>query len=347
LIRVAVIGFGYWGPNLARNLSIAGRSRVAAVCDVEPAKLKLARECYPQAGTFESAAQTIESADVDAVVIATPARSHFDLALCALRANKHVLLSKPMVETSQQAIQLIEEAERRGLVLLVDHTFIYTSAVQRMRQLFRTGEIGDLCYYDSMRMNLGGFQPDVSVLWDLALHDLSILDYVFDARPLGVSVIGTSDAAGLPESLAFVTLFLPQRAIAHINVNWLAPVKLRQTRIVGSNKMIVYDEMETSEKLRIYERLAPIYSDDERLERRIGYRVGQMTAPPLATREALANEAEHFLECIEIGTAPITSGASALRLITLLECADRSMRQRGRVIETGSIDREETCIYKN
>jgi predicted dehydrogenase len=334
LIRVAIIGFGYWGPNLARNFFIPGRSQVVAICDFDPAKLGLAAERYPGVRTMHSAAETIQSADIDAVVIATPVRSHFELALAAFRARKHVLLSKPMTETSQQAMQLIEEAERRRLVLLVDHTFVYASAVKRMGEIIRSGEIGNLHYYDSVRANLGVFQSDVSVLWDLALHDLSILDHVFDVRPLAVSAIGISHIQGSPESLAFITLFLPQGAIAHINVNCLAPVKLRQTIIAASNKMIVYDELHPSEKLRIYDKGVKFaFSADEVLERRIGNRLSDMTAPRLLSREALANEAEHFLDCLETGTAPITGGTSALRLIELLEQATLSMRQRGQLVE--------------
>jgi predicted dehydrogenase len=334
MIGIAVIGFGYWGPNLTRNLFIPGRSRVVSVCDLDPAKLAIAAERYPGLRTTNGALEAIQSPDVDAVVIATPVRSHFEIALAALCAGKHVLISKPMTETSDQAKRLIEEAERRRLVLLVDHTFVYTSAVRRMGEIIRAGELGEFYYYDSMRVNLGLFQPDVSVLWDLAIHDLSILDYVLDARPLAVSVTGVGHFQGMLENLAYITLFLPQGAIAHINVNWLAPIKLRQTLIGGSRKMIVYDELDPSEKLRIYDKgvtLTP--SASEALEMRIGYRLGDMTAPLLASREPLANEVEHFLDCIQAGAAPITGGPMALRLIELLEYATLSMRQRGRLIE--------------
>ena len=329
-----MIGFGYWGPNFVRNFFVPGRSQVVAICDLDPTKTGLAAERYPGVRSTNNAIEAIQSADVDAVIIATPARSHFELALAALRAQKHVLISKPMTETSQQAMQLIEEAERRHLILLVDHTFVYTSAVQQMAKIIQAGEIGSLYYYDSIRTNLGRFQPDVSVLWDLALHDLSILDHVLEARPLAISVIGSSHVQGSPESLAFITLFMPQGAIAHINVNWLAPVKLRQTIIAGSNKMIAYDELHPSEKLRIYDRgISLADSTGEALERRVGYRLGDMTSPLLPSREALANEAEHFLDCIEAGADPISGGTAGLRLIELLEHGTTSMRQQGRPVE--------------
>jgi predicted dehydrogenase len=326
--------FWLWGPNLARNFAIPGRSQVVAICDQDPAKLRLAAERYPGVSIAQNATEAVQANDVDAVVIATPACSHFEIARAALASGKHVLLAKPMTETSLQARQLIEAAERRRLVLLVDHTFVYTSAVKKMDEIVRSGEIGKLYYYDSMRVNLGGFQPDVNVIWDLALHDFSILDHVFDARPLALSALGVSHIRGAPENMAFITLFLPEGAIAHINVNWLAPIKLRQIIIGGSNKMIFYDELYASEKLRIYDQgVTSAHSADEDLERHIGYRIGDMTAPLLPSREALANEAEHFLDCIETGIAPITGGASALRLIELLEHATMSMRQQGRPVE--------------
>jgi predicted dehydrogenase len=334
MIRIAVIGFGYWGPNLARNLFLPGRSRVVSICDLDPARLAVAGERYPGISLTNDASQAIGSADVDAVVIATAVRSHYELARAALGAGKHVLIAKPMTETSVQARALIEEAERRRLTLLVDHTFVYASAVRRMGEIIRAGELGEFYYYDSTRVNLGLFQPDVSVLWDLAIHDLSILDYALDARPLAVSVTGVSHIQGSPENLAYITLFLPQGAIAHINVNWLAPIKLRQTLVGGSRKMIVYDDLQPSEKLRVYDKGVTLSaSANEALEARIGYRLGDMTAPLLASREPLANEAEHFLDCIETGAAPITGGAMALRLIELLERATLSMGQRGRLVE--------------
>jgi predicted dehydrogenase len=333
LIRIGVIGFGYWGPNLTRNFFIPGHSHVVAICDANAEKCKIAAELYPAVQVFDNGLDLIRS-DVDAIVIATPAQTHFDLAFAALKAGKHVLVSKPLTETSAQARALIGEAERRRLCLLVDHTFIYTGAVRHMHDFVQSGQLGRLFYYDAMRVNLGKFQPDVSVIWDLALHDLSIFDYVLGVQPSAVSVIGASHVAGSPENLAYMTLFLPDGAVAHINVSWLAPIKLRQTLIGGSKKMIVYDELEPSEKLRIFDKGVTFsHSAEEVLEGQIGYRLGGVHAPLLPSQEALGVEARHFVDCIETNVSPITGGAAALRLIEILECATLSMQQQGRPVE--------------
>ncbi len=334
MIRVAVIGFGHWGPNLARNLALAAGAELVAVCDIDPARLALALQQHPGVCTTTVALDVIQRADIDAVVIATPVHRHFDISLAALRAGKHVLVTKPMTETSAQALRLIEEAANRRLVLLVDHTFVYTAAVRRMRDLIAAGQLGEFHYYEATRVNLGRFQADVNVLWDLAIHDLAILDYIVDARPEAVSATGTAHVEGAPENLAHLTLFLPRRAMAQITVNWLAPVKLRQVRIGGSRRMFVYDEEHAGEKLRIYDQGVTLVPPANGLSAaRIDYRREGVTAPALSAREALATEMEHFLDCIATGAVPLTGGAMALRLIHVLELASLSMRQRGKPIE--------------
>ncbi len=238
-----------------------------------------------------------------------------------------------MTETTEQGRRLVDEAERRGLVLMAEHTFVYTSAVQRIREIVASGGLGKIYYYDSIRVNLGLFQSDVNVLWDLAIHDLSILDFIMDARPEAVSAVGVSHVPGAPENVAYISLFLPDNAVAHINVNWLAPVKVRQTFICGSQKMIIFDDLMPSEKLRVYDKGITIgQTPDSLREALIAYRTGDMWAPQLSTREALATEAEHFLSCIETGGTPITDGVMGVRLVEVLEGASASMRMQGRPV---------------
>jgi predicted dehydrogenase len=270
---------------------------------------------------------------VDAVVIVTPVSSHFDLAMEALRAGKHVLVEKPMTSTSEQAVALIDEADRRGLVLMVDHTFVYTNAVAKMRELTQAGELGDIYYYDSVRINLGLFQHDVNVLWDLAVHDLSIMDFVLGKSPVAVSATGLAHVPGRPENIAYMTMFFEGRLIAHVHANWLAPVKVRRTLLGGSRRMIVFDDLEASEKIKVYDRGISVNSSPENLyQMMVGYRAGDMWAPQLPITEALHNEAKHFVECIEKKETPRTDGHAGLRVVRLLEAASRSMAEQGRLV---------------
>jgi predicted dehydrogenase len=330
MITFGVIGFGYWGPNLVRNFTLPGQSKVAVIADRDPARLARAAERFPGIHTTLHLEEIWNDSAIEAVAIATPVRSHFELAAAALKAGKHVLVEKPMTATVEQGERLLALAAAQKKILMVDHTFIYTPAVQRIRQLVQSGEIGEVYYYDSLRVNLGLFQHDVNVIWDLAVHDLSILDYVLDARPLAVSAVGASHVPGASENVAYVSLFLPGDTVAHINVNWLAPVKVRQTLIGGSKKMIVFDDLEPSEKLKVYDRGVTLDDDPEALYRtRVGYRTGDMWAPNLPVTEALHTEALHFLACIAGRETPITGGQMGLRIVRLLELATQSMKQRG------------------
>ena len=330
MLNVGVIGFGYWGPNLIRNFSRPGHSQVSAVSDLDPSRLARAAERFPGIHVTTRAADLFDDPRIDAVAIATPVRSHFQLAEAALLAGKHVLVEKPMTETTEDSERLIELAAKKNLVLMVDHTFVYTPAVQKMRELVQSGALGNIYYYDSLRINLGLFQHDVNVLWDLAVHDLSILDFVLDARPLAVSAVGISHVPGAPENVAYLSIFLPGGAIAHINVNWLAPVKVRRTVIGGSRKMIIFDDLEPSEKLKVYDRGITLNDEPESLHQAlINYRMGDMWAPNIPFREALDVEAEHFIACVEGREKPLTSGEMGLRLVRILEAATRSMRQQG------------------
>ncbi len=334
MIRIGVIGYGYWGPNLVRNFMEAPGSTVTAVCDLQPSRLAQLRHRYPSIQTSSEAHEMFNDPEIDAVVIATPVLSHFELALAALKAGKHVLVEKPLAASSDLARQLIDEAARRKLVLMVDHTFVYTGAVRKIKELIAANELGDIYYYDAVRVNLGLFQHDVNVIWDLAIHDLSIMDYVLPSRAQAVSATGISNIPGQPENVAYITLFFGGPQIAHVHVNWLTPVKVRHTLIGGSEKMILYDDLEPSEKVKIYDKGVRVSQSPEAVyEMLVSYRSGDMWAPRLESTEALQTEALHFVDCIENGTLPETDGQAGLRLVRIVEAAESSLRARGELVE--------------
>jgi predicted dehydrogenase len=336
MVGVGVIGYGYWGPNLVRNFAETKGAEVRAVCDLRPERRDLAQSRHPAVRLLSRAEELVDDARIDAVAVATPVSTHHDLALRVLRAGKHVLVEKPLASSVEQSRHLIDEADRRGLVLMVDHTFVYTGAVRRIRELIQESSLGQIYYYDSVRVNLGLFQRDVSVLWDLAVHDLSILDHVLPGRPEAVSATGMSHVGGQPENVAYLTLFFPDRRVAHIHVNWLAPVKIRRTLIGGSQKMLVYDDLEPSEKVKVYDKGVTVNQQPEGVyQMLIGYRTGDMWAPRLDTTEALRVEAEQFIRAIETGTPAPTDGPAGLRVVEILEAATRSLAVRGRPVELG------------
>ena len=332
-IGVGVIGYGYWGPNLVRNFADLEGCRVVSVCDRDPARVVQAERRYPGVRGTTDPRTLIDAPDVDAVVVATPVAAHYELASAALDAGKHVLVEKPLAATSEQVERLIERAMRRNRVLMVDHTFVYTGAVRKMRDLVAAGEIGDIYYYDSVRINLGLFQHDVDVMWDLAVHDLAIMDFVLGARPSAISATGLAHVAGKPANIAYLAMFFDSPVIAHVHVNWLAPVKVRRTLIGGSRRMIVYDDLEASEKVKVYDRGISVNPSPENVyQMLVGYRAGDMWAPQLAVTEALHTEARHFLDCIEHGREQETGGEAGLRIVRLLEAATASMREQGRPV---------------
>ncbi|MBN9234010.1 MULTISPECIES: Gfo/Idh/MocA family protein [Phyllobacteriaceae] len=337
MIGVAVVGYGYWGPNLVRNLSEAAGTELIAVCDLNLDRLAAVRGRYPSVAVTDDYEAILRDPRIAAIAIATPVSTHFRLAMSALMAGKHVFLEKPIAPSSEEAERLIEEAERRGLVLAVDHTFVHTSAVRKMRELVEGG-LGEIYYYDSVRVNLGLFQHDVSVIWDLAVHDLSIMDYVLPARPVAVSAMGMSHFPGEPENIAYLNLHFDSKLIAHVHVNWLAPVKVRRTLIGGSRKMVVYDDLEPSEKIKVYDKgitlKGEFQANGEAVRQAlIGYRSGDMWAPHLDIAEALATELKEFVGCIETGGTPVADGHAGLRVVRILEAASASLCQRGRVVE--------------
>lgn len=343
MINIGIIGYGYWGPNLVRNFAETPGATVAAVADLNPKQLELVQRRYPAVKVTTDFQELLRDPSIDAIAIATPVSTHFELGMAALRAGKHLWLEKPMTETSEQARRLIDEAERRKLVLIVDHTFIYTGAVRKMKDLIQSGELGRIYYYDSIRINLGLFQRDVSVISDLAVHDFSILDYLLGEHPVAVSANGTNHFPGTPENLAYVTLFYDSGTIAHANVSWLAPVKVRQIHIGGSKKMITYDDLEPSEKIKVYDKGISFTDDPQQImEMRVGYRTGDMWAPKLVATEALRVEGEHFVDCIKNNKVPETDGQLGLRVVELIEATSASMRRKVRRNgETVQVQRQE------
>lgn len=337
MIRIGVIGYGYWGPNLVRNFSETPEITVVAVADMKQDRLDLVSRRYPAVEITTSYRDLLSNPQIDAIAISTPVSTHFPLALEALQAGKHVLVEKPMTTSSEEAMRLIDEAERRKLVLMVDHTFVYTGAVRKIRELIHNGSLGDIYYYDSTRVNLGLFQHDVDVIWDLAVHDLSIMEYILPEAPVAVSATGISHVPGAAENLAYVTAFYDSPLIAHVNVNWLSPVKVRRTLIGGSKQMIVYDDMENSEKIKIYDKGITVKNGSESVyQMLVGYRSGDMFAPKLDITEALSLEAKHFADCVQNGKKPITDGYAGLRVVSALEAATRSMKNRGEAVQLKS-----------
>jgi predicted dehydrogenase len=337
MVNIGVIGYGYWGPNLVRNFAETAGLNMYSVADLDPKKLELVQKRYPGVLTTTNFEDMIRDPKVDAIAIATPVSTHFKLGMAVLKAGKHLWLEKPMTETSDQAQKLVEEAEKRNLKIIVDHTFIYTSAVRKIADLYKSGELGDIYYYDSIRINLGLFQRDVSVISDLAVHDFAILEYLLEEQPEKVSAVGVNHFPGTPENLSYISLFYKSGMIAHCNVNWLAPVKVRQILIGGSKKMIAYDDVEASEKIKVYDKGISFTDDPQKIyEMRVGYRSGDMLAPQLDTREALRVEGEHFADCIMNNKTPQTDGALGYRVVKLIEAASRSMAEHGRSVKLNS-----------
>jgi predicted dehydrogenase len=332
-IGIGVVGYGYWGPNLVRNFAGNPSTRVVGVSDLDPNKLSAIARSYPGVMVSQHYEDLLKNAQIDAIAIATPVHSHYELALSALRAGKHVLVEKPLAQSADLVRRLIDEADRRGLTLMVDHTFLYTPAVQKIRELVLRGELGEVYYYDSTRSSLGLFQSDVNVIWDLAVHDISIIQHILEEDPVAVSATGSCHVAGSPENMAHITLFFESKCVAHVSVNWLSPIKVRQTFLGGSRKMVVYDDLEPTEKIKIYDKgitLNPLSEDAHQF--RIGYRAGDMWAPHISTKEALQTEVEHFVECVRTGALPVSNAMSGLRVIEVLEAASRSIADRGKPV---------------
>ncbi len=332
-LSFGVIGYGYWGPNLARNIFEEDEARLTMIADQRQARLKLAAKRFPHIDLVEDSADVIRSPKTDAVVIATPVKTHYALAKAALEQGKHVLIEKPLTASVAEAEELVNLAEQKNRTLMVDHTFVYTGAVRMIHKLLESGEIGNPLYFDSMRVNLGLFQSDVNVLWDLAPHDVSIMDFLFQRSPVGLTASGSTHFGSRHENIAFMTVFYPDHLVAHINVSWISPVKIRLMLIGGDKKMIVYDDTEPSEKVKVYDRGVDMKNNGQNEESvydiLVQYRIGSMQAPRLEAMEALRMEIRHFLDCVKNGDRPQTDGRAGMRVVQILEAAARSIKQRG------------------
>jgi predicted dehydrogenase len=331
-MRIGVIGYGYWGPNIVRNFHSQENSEVVLVADRNPKCEARLKKVYPSVGFTTDENEVLTSPNIDVVAVVTPVWTHFELAKKALENGKHVFVEKPFTYSVEQGEQLVELADRKNLKIMVDHTFLFTGAVKKIKELVDRRELGDLYYYDALRVNLGLFQHDVNVIWDLAPHDLSIMDYVIGAKPEAVVATGERHLNGV-EDVAFITVYFPKHIIAHVNVNWLSPVKVRTTLIGGEKKMLVWNDLEADEKLRIYDKGVSMSTNPSNLHQLlVSYRSGDMWAPQVENIEALRAETAYFLKCIEDNTKPMNDGEAGLRVVRILEAADRSIRTRGEAI---------------
>jgi predicted dehydrogenase len=326
MVKLGVIGYGYWGPNIVRNFSEHQDCKVVAVCDKNSAALARVLGRHPGVRVTTEADDIVTSSEIDAVAIVTPVSYHYELAKKALENGKHVFVEKPFTATGAQAEELIESAECKNLLIMVDHTFLFTGAVRKIKQLINEGTLGPLYYYDSMRVNLGLFQHDVNVLWDLAPHDLSVMDYLIGLEPDLVVATGSAHVNCL-EDIAHLTVYFPNNVLAHINVNWLSPVKVRTTLVGGQKKMLVWNDLDPAEKVKVYDKGANVRTEQGVHQLLVSYRSGDMWAPKVEELEALQLETRYFLDCVTNSTKPFNDGQAGLRVVRILEAAERSLSQ--------------------
>ena len=338
LINIGVIGCGYWGPNLLRNFAENETAQLRWICDTDEMRLAAMGRRYPGARTTTDSKELISDGDLDAIAVVTPVATHFQIARDALLAGKHVLVEKPLTATTREAEELIALASQNGRTLMVDHTFVYTGAIRKMKEIVKSGELGELLYFDSVRINLGLFQRDINVLWDLAPHDLSIMDYLIERQPLGLSALGSCHIEPGIENIAYMVMKFPDDFIAHFHFNWLAPVKIRRTLIAGARKMILYDDIEPTEKVRVYDKGVTTNRNTDReanYQTLISYRTGDVWAPKLDATEALHYVVAEFIDSIRGRRHPMTDGESGLRVVRLLEAAQTSIKCGGQFVEIG------------
>jgi len=330
-MKFGVVGYGYWGPNIVRNLMSLEGSQVIAIAEIGAHARARAQKAYPGVIVTSDASELIRSTEIDAIAVVSPVWTHYELTKAALENGKHVFVEKPFTSTSAQGEELIDLAARKGLKVMVDHTFLFTGAVKKIKELIDAGALGNLYYYDSTRVNLGLFQHDVNVLWDLAPHDLSIMDYLIKGDPEGIVATGQGHLNG-HEDVAFMTLYYPEKVIAHINVNWLSPVKVRTTLIGGEKRMLVWNDLEADEKLKVYDKGVEISSREGVYELLVSYRSGDMWSPQLEQGEALRQELSYFVDCISDGQEPFNNGCAGLRVVRMLEKANESLTTKGALV---------------
>ena len=331
MIKVGIIGYGYWGPNIVRNFSSTEGSTVLSICDCDQMALRRAHLAYQNIPVTHDWDDILSSTEIDVVAVITPVSTHFELAKKALQNGKHVFVEKPFTATVAEAEELIALAEKKRLTIMVDHTFIFTGAVRKIKELVEEKILGDLYYYDSVRVNLGLFQPDVNVIWDLAPHDFAVMDYLLDERPVAVAACGKAHVNG-QEDTAYVTAMFSNNLIAHFNVNWLSPVKVRTTLIGGEKKMLVWNDLEADEKIKIYDKGVDVKSKEADYTMRVNYRSGDMYSPRVEQSEALKIETTYFLKCVKESKTPINDGRSGLRVVRMLEACSEYLRKKGREI---------------
>jgi predicted dehydrogenase len=330
-VRIGVIGYGYWGPNIVRNFHALDECEVVTVCDKSVDALRRAQRAYPSIECTTDFNEVLTSSDIDAVAVITPVWTHYELAKAALQNGKHVFVEKPFTSNAAQAEELIELAARKNLRIMVDHTFLFSGAVRKIRQIVDEGTLGPLYYFDSTRVNLGLFQHDVSVIWDLAPHDLSIMDHVIREKPEAVVATGGRHLNGHAD-MAFITVYYPNQIVGHVNVNWLSPVKVRTTLIGGKDKMLVWNDLEADEKIKVYDKGVKITNAQGVHDLLVSYRSGDVWSPKVEQAEALKVELGYFADCIRSGRNPDNDGEAGLRIVRLLEAADQSLNARGQMI---------------
>ena len=331
MLNIGVIGYGYWGPNLVRNIGGIDSASLVSVCDLNPDSLNKVSRLYPNIEVTTDCNEIISSPKTDAVAIATPVFTHYELAKKALENGKHVFVEKPFTSSVAQAEELIELADKKNLTIMVDHTFLFTGAVRKIKELISKGVLGNLYYFDSTRVNLGLFQHDINVIWDLAPHDFSIMDYVVEEKPTAVAATGVSHFNG-KENIAYVTVYFSNSMIGHFNVNWMSPVKVRNTLIGGDKKMLVWNDLESDEKIKIYDKGVEVTTPESIYDLLISYRSGDVWSPKINQTEALKLEAEYFVDCVENNKTPFNDGMAGLRVVKILEATNKSLRKRGETI---------------